>query len=160
MYKRTQTYTCGIHTITHVMMNTWQCVELVSTRLCCLLTVDWSLYLDTDAKQLQLQMIDTAAWNEFPAMQSLFVQMSHLVMIVYDVTCTHWKETLTSVVDAVKKIKGKCNNLLSLLLSGLLKHGMGLPGLGSVERGSKRPSWPRLLFPEPKPRLGSGPSVP
>ena len=61
----------------------------------------------TDAQMLQVQIVDTAAWNEFPAMQSLFIKMSHLVLIVYDVTSTTWRQSLLDIMEQVREVKGE-----------------------------------------------------
>lgn len=61
-------------------------------------------YILADGKQMHLQVVDTAAWNEFPAMQRLFLKMSHLVLVVYDVVSTTTAELL-SLVAEVKLIK-------------------------------------------------------
>jgi len=60
-----------------------------------------------DGQLLQIQVIDTAAWNEFPAMQSLFIKMAHLVVVVYDVNPPNWRESLETVIQGVRLIKGR-----------------------------------------------------
>ena len=67
-----------------------------------------------DGKQLQVQVIDTASWDEFPAMQSLFVKMSHLVLVVYDVKADKATERVLSLISEVRKIKGKMHFLVTL----------------------------------------------
>mgnify|MGYP001792563075 CR=1 FL=1 len=52
-------------------------------------------------------MIDTAAWNEFPAMQTLYIKMAQLVLIVYDVVSPTWKESLIRIINGVRNVKRK-----------------------------------------------------
>lgn len=58
-----------------------------------------------DGQYLQIQLIDTAAWNEFPAMQTLYVKMAQLVLIVYDVVSPAWKESLIQMINGVRNVK-------------------------------------------------------
>ncbi|XP_067939109.1 uncharacterized protein [Watersipora subatra] len=64
--------------------------------------ITWKL---PDNKGMQLRIIDTAAWNEFPAMQSLFVKMAHLVAIVYDVSSPEAAYRMHEIVSDAKRIK-------------------------------------------------------
>ncbi|KAF6026278.1 hypothetical protein EB796_015414 [Bugula neritina] len=61
--------------------------------------------LQSNGQFLQIDIIDTAAWNEFAAMQSLFVKRAHLVLVVYDVTSPSWRKSLQNIIKGVRDIK-------------------------------------------------------